>query len=91
MAREKLPVTIVLAANHRYGILQTELSRTDAELADPVIASLTRLDNPRADWTALAKGYGVEAVRVTSVGAFEDALTRGLALDGPLLIQAELP
>jgi len=91
MAREKLPVTIVLAANHRYGILQTELSRADAELADPVIASLTRLDNPRADWTALAKGYGVEAVRVTSVGAFEDALTRGLALDGPLLIQAELP
>ena len=58
MAREKLPVTIILAANHRYGILQTELDRAAAPLEDPVIASLTRLDNPRADWTALAAGYG---------------------------------
>ena len=91
MAREKLPVTIVLAANHRYGILQTELNRVDAPLEDPVIASLTRLDNPRADWTALAAGYGVEAVRVTNLADFNAALERGLTLDGPLLIQAELP
>lgn len=91
MAREKLPVTIILAANHRYGILQTELNRVDAPLEDPVIASLTRLDNPRADWTALAAGYGVAAVRVTTLAEFDAALERGLALDGPLLIQAELP
>ena len=91
MAREKLPVTIVLAANHRYGILQTELNRVDAPLEGPVIASLTRLDNPRADWTALAAGYGVEAVRVTNLADFNAALERGLTLDGPLLIQAELP
>ncbi|MDO7835529.1 acetolactate synthase large subunit [Sphingobium sp. HBC34] len=91
MAREKLPVTIVIAANHRYGILQTELNRVDAPLEDPVIASLTRLDNPRADWTALAAGYGVEAVRVTTVGDFNAALERSLASDLPLLIQAELP
>ena len=91
MAREKLPVTIIIAANHRYGILQTELNRVDAPLEDPVIASLTRLDNPRADWTALAAGYGVEAVRVTTAAEFDAALARGLAHDGPLLIQAELP
>jgi acetolactate synthase-1/2/3 large subunit len=91
MAREKLPVTIILAANHRYGILQTELNRVEAPLEDPVIASLTRLDNPRADWTALAAGYGVDAVRVTTVNELQAALERGLSLDGPLLIQAELP
>jgi len=91
MAREKLPVTIILAANHRYGILQTELNRMTAPLEDPVIASLTRLDNPRADWVALAAGYGVDAVRVTNAGEFNAALERGLSLDGPLLIQAELP
>jgi len=91
MAREKLPVTIILAANHRYGILQTELNRVAAPLEDPVIASLTRLDNPRADWTALAAGYGVDAVRVATVAEFDAALERGLAMDGPLLIQAELP
>jgi acetolactate synthase-1/2/3 large subunit len=91
MAREKLPVTIIIAANHRYGILQTELNRVDAPLDDSVIAGLTRLDNPRADWIALAKGYGVEAVRVTTNAELEAALERGLSLDGPLLIQAELP
>ena len=77
--------------NHRYGILQTELDRVDAELTDPVTASLTRLDNPRADWTSLAAGYGVPARRVTTVGEFEKALAEGLTMDGPLLIQAELP
>ncbi|MEP7004693.1 MAG: acetolactate synthase large subunit [Sphingomonas bacterium] len=91
MAREKLRVTIILAANHRYGILQTELDRVEAPLEDPVIASLTRLDNPRADWVALAAGYGVDAVRVTNAGELNAALERGLSLDGPLLIQAELP
>lgn len=91
IAREKLPVTIILAANHRYGILQTELDRADAPLDDPVIASLTRLDHPRADWTALAAGYGVDAVLVSTVAEFDSALARGLAMDGPLLIQAELP
>jgi acetolactate synthase-1/2/3 large subunit len=91
MAREKLPVTVILAANHRYGILQTELARAEASLEDQIIAGLTRLDNPRADWTALAAGYGVPALRVDTVEAFQAALAQGLATDGPLLIQAELP
>ena len=91
MAREKLPVTVIIAANHRYGILQTELDRVSAPLDDAVIAGLTRLDNPRADWVALANGYGVGAVRVTTGAELARALRRGLAHPGPLLIQAELP
>ena len=91
MARERLPVTIVIAANHRYGILQTELTRAEVPLDQSAVARLTRLDNPRADWTALAAGYGVPAVRVETPAAFAEALRRGLAKDGPLLIQAELP
>ena len=91
MAREKLPVTIILAANHRYGILQTELKRADAPLDEPTVASLTKLDEPRTDWTALAHGYGVRAIRATTVAEFHEALKQGLATNGPLLIQAELP
>ena len=91
MARERLPVTVIMASNHRYGILQTELKRADIDLAQPAIERLTRLDNPRTDWTALAQGYGVPAIRATSAAEFAAALKRGLALDGPLLIQAELP
>jgi len=91
MARERLPVTIVMATNHRYGILQTELKRADIDLAQPAIEKLTLIADPRTDWTALAAGYGVEAVRVTNSAEFAAALRRGLELAGPLLIQAELP
>lgn len=77
MARERLPVTIVIAANHRYGILQTELTRAEVPLDQSAVARLTRLDNPRADWTALAAGYGVPAVRVETPAAFAEALRRG--------------
>ena len=91
MAREKLPVTVIIAANHRYAILQTELNRAEAPLGDAVIAGLTLLDNPRIDWVALAKGYGVDAVRATTNGELADALEQGLRREGPLLIQAELP
>ena len=91
MAREKLPVTVIIAANHRYAILQTELNRAGAPLDDTVVAGLTLLDNPRIDWVALAKGYGVTAVRATTNGELADALDQGLSSEGPLLIQAELP
>jgi acetolactate synthase-1/2/3 large subunit len=91
MAREKLPVTIVLAANHRYGILQTELKRADTPLDEPTVAALTNLNEPRTDWIKLGEGYGVPAVRATTTGEFREALNNGLALNGPLLIQAELP
>ena len=91
MAREELKVTVIIAANHRYAILQTELTRASVPLDDAVTANLTRLDNPRIDWVALARGYGVEAVRVTTNSELAAALRHGLALDGPLLIQAELP
>ena len=91
MARERLPVTVIIAANHRYGILQTELTRASAPLDDTIVAGLTLLDKPRVDWVALAKGYGVEAVRVVTNAELAEALRRGLTHDGPLLIQAELP
>lgn len=91
MAREGLKVTVIMAANHRYAILQTELTRASASLDDAVIANLTRLDKPKVDWVALAAGYGVEGVRVTTNAELAAALRQGLALDGPLLIQAELP
>lgn len=91
MAREKLPVTVIMAANHRYAILQTELMRAEQPLDDAVTAGLTRLDNPRIDWVALAQGYGVAAIKVATVSEFGAALQKGLTHDGPLLIQAELP
>ncbi|MEP7310970.1 MAG: acetolactate synthase large subunit [Pseudomonadota bacterium] len=89
LAREELNVTVIIAANHRYAILETELSRTGADVSDPVLASMTRLV-PRVDWVALARGYGVPGVRVDTGEAFSAALVNSLATRGPFLIQAEL-
>lgn len=91
IAREKLPVTVIIAANHRYGILQTELKRADASIDGDVTGRLTRLDNPRVDWTALAQGYGVPATRVASRRDLQLALKQGFDEVGPFLIQVDLP
>ena len=91
MAREQLKVTVIIAANHRYAILQTELKRADAPLEDEAIANLTKLNKPRIDWVSLARGYGVEAVRASTNAELAVALQQGLAHEGPFLIQAELP
>jgi acetolactate synthase-1/2/3 large subunit len=90
LAREQLNVTVVICANHRYGILQTELSRAGAQLDLPVIERMTRLDSPRLDWLALARGYGVPATRATTAAEFQTALSRGLQANGPYLIEAQL-
>jgi acetolactate synthase-1/2/3 large subunit len=89
LAREALNVTIIIAANHRYAILETELTRAGADIAAPALASLTRLD-PRVDWVALARAYGVPGMRVDTADGFSAALANSLAMDGPYLIQAEL-
>jgi acetolactate synthase-1/2/3 large subunit len=81
---------VIICANHRYGILQTELRRSGAALDQPAIAGLTRLDSPRVDWIALAKGYGVPGLRATSAEEFQRALGIGLQTAGPYMIEAQL-
>jgi acetolactate synthase-1/2/3 large subunit len=90
MARENLNITIILCANHRYGILQTELRRAGADLARPATERLTALDSPRMDWVALAQGYGVPGCRVTRLEEFNQALVTGFKTTGPHLIEAQL-
>lgn len=90
LAREELDVTVVICANHRYGILQTELRRAGAQIERPAARRLTRLEPPRLDWISLARGYGVPAARAKSSAEFALALRQALAVSGPYLIEAEL-
>lgn len=90
LAREGLDVTVIIAANHRYGILQTELRRAGAQVGK-ASAHMTRLDSPRVDWVSLARGYGVPAVRVDAAEAFGSALRNSLRTAGPFLIECALP
>ncbi len=90
MARERLPVIVLIASNRRYGILQTELARSGLELG-PRAAYLTTLDDPPFDWIGLAHGYGVPAKRASTTQQLHDALQWALRhTDGPALIEMRL-
>lgn len=91
MAREALDVTLVICANHRYGILQSELRRAGASLDGHATAHMTRLDAPRVDWVSLARGYGVPGVQVQTLEQFRNSLRESLHAPGPTLIECQLP
>ncbi|QXI51203.1 acetolactate synthase large subunit [Pseudomonas alvandae] len=90
IAREQLPVVILIAANHRYAILQNELRRFGMTELGPEALSLTVLDRPRIDWKALARGYGLPASTVHTNGELQRALANAKADGGPCLIEMAL-
>ena len=90
IAREQLPVIILIAANHRYAILQNELRRYGVTDFGPQALALTELDRPRVDWKALAKGYGVPASSVRTNLELRQALANAIASAAPCLIEMEL-
>jgi acetolactate synthase-1/2/3 large subunit len=89
LARERLPIVVLVAANHQYAILRNELRRGNAAIGARA-ETLTSLEDPRIDWVALARGYGVAGSRVATTAELEDALRS--ALDGaePVLIEMAL-
>lgn len=90
IAREQLPVVILIAANHRYAILQNELRRYGVTEFGPQALALTELDRPRVDWKSLAAGYGVPASTVRTNAELQLALSRAVASKAPCLIEMEL-
>jgi acetolactate synthase-1/2/3 large subunit len=48
------------------------------------------IGRPDLDWTLLAKGMGVSAVRVNSLDAFAKALRAGVESEGPTLVEVPL-
>lgn len=87
IARENLPVVILIAANHRYGILQNELRRYGVTEFGPQSLSLTELDKPKVDWQSLAKAYGVDSTAVKTNAELARALKTGTDSKAPFLIE----
>jgi acetolactate synthase-1/2/3 large subunit len=85
-AREKLDVLDVVFANRVYKILYGELRATGAT---PGCASdnFFDLSRPDLDWVGLARGMGVEAVRVETLETFADAFRAACGRRGPFLIE----
>jgi acetolactate synthase-1/2/3 large subunit len=94
MAREQANVTTVLINNGAYVILRLELQRVGAGSAGdagPVAKSMLDLSDPSVDHTAIASGFGVDAVRVCTAEELVAALRRAYAEPGPHLIEAMVP
>ncbi len=90
-AREGLDVVTVLLNNQSYAILQMELNNVGAEAAGPRSRAMLDLIPPDMDFTSIAKGFGVDAVRVYTGEELGEQLKRALAEPGPRLIEAMLP
>jgi acetolactate synthase-1/2/3 large subunit len=49
------------------------------------------LSRPDMDFTAIAKGLGLDATRATTADELVDQLGRGLAIPGPTVIEVMVP
>ncbi|MDT7627488.1 MAG: acetolactate synthase large subunit, partial [Pseudonocardiales bacterium] len=91
MARENLDVTTILLNNRSYAVLNMELGRVGAEAGGPRAKEMLDLSRPDMDFTAIAKGLGVDATRATTADEFVDQLGRALATPGPTVVEAMVP
>ena len=90
MVREQLDVTVVLLNNRSYAILNIELSRVGVEQPGPTALSLLDLSNPDLEWTDIARGMGMQAIKVETVAALDQAFADAMAQSGPSLIEVML-
>jgi acetolactate synthase-1/2/3 large subunit len=90
MAREQCDVVVLIAANHAYGVLRTELGRHDNPDPGPQARELTSLASPRLSWVDLAHGFGVPAARAATVGELADRFETAVITPGPHLIEMAL-
>jgi acetolactate synthase-1/2/3 large subunit len=86
-AREKLDVTTLICNNRRYRILQVELARAGITEPGRKARALTSLAEPEINWSSMAVGMGVPAVRVEGAEALVRELGRALGEHGPNLIE----
>ena len=90
MVREQLDVTVVLLNNRSYAILNIELSRVGVEQPGPTALSLLDLSNPDLKWVDIARGMGMQAVKVETVAQLDQAFADAMAQKGPRLIEVIL-
>ena len=88
LAREKTDTVTILFNNRSYAILNIELERVGAGEPNASTLSMLDLSNPDLDFTALARGMGVNATRASTVAEFDAQLAEALATPGPHLIEA---
>jgi acetolactate synthase-1/2/3 large subunit len=87
MARNQLDVTVLIFANRSYQILRGELAAVGAGEPGKNANEMLTIGNPDLDWVSLAKGHSVEGGRATTLEELATQLKRGIASNGPYLIE----
>jgi acetolactate synthase-1/2/3 large subunit len=87
MARENLNVTVLIFANRAYKILVNELANVGGGTPGKNAMSMLTLGGPAVDWVHIAKGYGVQASRATTLDELAREFRRGLDFTGPYLVE----
>jgi acetolactate synthase I/II/III large subunit len=90
MARHSLDVTILVFANRSYQILKGELANVGAGAPGARAIDMLTLDRPDINWVQLARAQGVEAGIANTLEELEIQFQRGLAVQGPYLIEVVL-
>jgi acetolactate synthase-1/2/3 large subunit len=90
MSRERVNVVVLVAANHTYNVLRTELGRHGTAEFGSQAEALTSLADPCVDWVALASAFGVPGVRAVTVADLRKGLASAVAAGGPHLIEMVL-
>ena len=90
MARQGLDVTVVIWANRTYQILKGEFQNVGAGSPGRKARDMLDIGRPDLDWVAMATGMGVPAGRAEDCHTLTAQLQRGLAEEGPYLIEAVL-
>jgi pyruvate dehydrogenase (quinone) len=75
---QKLPIKLVVFNNHRLGMVKLEQEQAGL----PEFG--TELDNP--NFAAVATAIGLTGIRVETPDELDDAITRGFAMPGPVLL-----
>ena len=88
IARERLPVTVVILNNLRYAILQYEASRRSPVTEE--LRKLTSLDSPAINYRKLAEGFGIKADVAHTPFELLQQLHGAALRPEPVLIEAEL-
>jgi acetolactate synthase-1/2/3 large subunit len=87
IARESLPVTVVIFSNRAYALLKYEYAAIARGKGSSEVEALFDLDRPKLDFVSLSRGLGVPAGCADTLEAFQHALAAGFASGGPNLIE----
>ena len=89
-AREKLQIVFVIANNGSYRIIKQRTHGVLGHAAQTGKYVGVDLNDPPLDHVSIARGFGVEGIKVGSVVEFRVALAKGLATSGPCLIEVDV-